>query len=56
MKSEVNWILHINNDDVVVTRAIADAGKLLDIDLIDHLIIGHGEKWVSLKQRGLGFS
>ena len=42
-------------DDVAVTRAIVQAGKLLDIDLLDHLVIGQG-KWVSLKERGLGFS
>ena len=41
-------------DDVAVTRAMVQAGKLLDIDLLDHLVIGHG-KWVSLKERGLGF-
>ena len=42
-------------DDVAVTRAIVAAGKLLDIDLLDHLVIGQG-KWVSLKERGLGFN
>ena len=42
-------------DDVAVTRAIVAAGKLLDIDCLDHLVIGQG-RWVSLKQRGLGFS
>jgi DNA repair protein RadC len=42
-------------DDVAVTRAIVQAGKLLDISLLDHLIIG-GNRWVSLKERGLGFS
>jgi len=41
-------------EDVRVTRQIASAGKLLDIDLLDHLIIGHG-RYVSLKERGLGF-
>lgn len=41
-------------DDVAVTRAIVQAGKLLDVDVIDHLVIGQG-KWVSLKERGLGF-
>jgi DNA repair protein RadC len=41
-------------DDVVVTRAIVQAGKLLDVDVLDHVIIGQG-KWVSLKERGLGF-
>ena len=42
-------------DDVGMTRAIVEAGKLLDIDVLDHLVIGRG-RWVSLKQRGLGFS
>lgn len=42
-------------DDVAVTRAIVQAGKLLDIDVLDHLVIGNG-KWISLKEKGLGFS
>ncbi len=41
-------------DDVAVTRAIVQAGKLLDVDLLDHLVIGQG-RYVSLKDRGLGF-
>ncbi len=41
-------------DDVAVTRAMVQAGKLLDIDVLDHLVIGSG-KWISLKERGLGF-
>jgi DNA repair protein RadC len=41
-------------DDIQVTRDVAAAGKLLDIDLLDHLIIGQGQ-WVSLRERGLGF-
>ncbi|GAB4397869.1 MAG: DNA repair protein RadC [Anaerolineales bacterium] len=42
-------------DDVAVTRAIVQAGKLLDVDVLDHLVIGLG-KFVSLKERGLGFN
>jgi DNA repair protein RadC len=42
-------------DDVAVTRAIVQAGKLLDVEVLDHLVIGHG-RWVSLKERGLGFT
>ena len=42
-------------DDVAVTRAFVQAGKLLDVELLDHLIIGQGS-WVSLKERGLGFA
>jgi DNA repair protein RadC len=41
-------------DDIAVTRAIVEAGKLLDVDVLDHLVIGNGQ-FVSLKQRGLGF-
>jgi DNA repair protein RadC len=41
-------------DDVAVTRAVVQAGKLLDIDTLDHLVIGRG-RFVSLKERGLGF-
>lgn len=43
-------------DDVAVTRAIVQGGKLLDIETLDHLIIGQAGKWVSLKERGLGFN
>lgn len=40
-------------EDVAVTRALIEAGKLLDIELVDHLILGRSA-WVSLKERGLG--
>lgn len=42
-------------DDVAVTRAITQAGKLLDVEVLDHLVIGQG-KWISMKERGLGFA
>jgi DNA repair protein RadC len=41
-------------DDIAVTRAIVQAGKLLDIEVLDHLVIGQ-MRFVSLKERGLGF-
>ena len=41
-------------DDIAVTRAIIEAGKLLDVQVLDHLVIGSG-RWVSLKERKLGF-
>ena len=40
--------------DVALTVEIAAAGQLLDIELLDHLIIGQG-RWLSLKRLGLGF-
>jgi DNA repair protein RadC len=41
-------------EDIKVTRQVAEAGKLLDIELTDHLIIGSGA-YTSLKERHLGF-
>ncbi|MDQ3695588.1 MAG: DNA repair protein RadC [Chloroflexota bacterium] len=41
--------------DVAVTAELARAGALLDIELLDHLVIGDG-RWVSLRRLGLGFS
>ncbi len=42
-------------DDVAVTRLMVEAGRLLDIPLHDHIVIGQ-QRYVSLKERGLGFS
>jgi DNA repair protein RadC len=42
-------------DDVAVTRLMVEAGRLLDISVHDHLVIGQN-RFVSLKERGLGFS
>ena len=41
-------------EDVALTRAIIQAGNLLDVNVLDHLVIGRG-RYVSLKERGLGF-
>jgi DNA repair protein RadC len=41
-------------EDVNVTRQLVQAGKLLDIQLLDHIVIGR-QRFVSLKERGLGF-
>ncbi len=42
-------------EDVAVTELITQAGKVLDIDVLDHLIIGR-QRYISLKERGLGFN
>ena len=39
-------------DDVMITRKLKQAAQLLDIDLLDHIVIG-GKRHVSLKERGL---
>lgn len=43
-------------DDIELTRAVVDAGALLEIPVLDHLVFGHGpERYVSLRERRLGF-
>ena len=42
-------------EDIAVTRAMVEAGQLLDIEVLDHLVIGTG-RFVSLKSKGLGFT
>ncbi len=42
-------------EDVAMTRTLVEAGRLLDIEVLDHLVIGKG-RWISLKAQGLGFS
>ncbi|MGQ9773295.1 RadC family protein [Chloroflexus sp.] len=41
-------------EDIEITRQLVSAGRLLDIEVVDHLIIGNG-RYVSLRERGLGF-
>ena len=41
-------------EDVRVTKTLVQAGKLLDIDVLDHLVVAHNA-YTSLKERGLGF-
>jgi DNA repair protein RadC len=41
-------------EDVKVTKSLVAAGKLLDIDVLDHIVIAQN-RYVSLKERGLGF-
>ena len=41
-------------DDVRLTEVIVEAGSLLDIAVMDHLVIGRN-RFVSLKERGMGF-
>lgn len=41
-------------EDIRMTKAVKQAGELLNIDLLDHIVIGRN-RFVSLKERGLGF-
>ena len=44
-----------SGEDIVVTRQLVQAGEILGIEMLDHIIIGSNERFVSLKQQGLGF-
>lgn len=41
-------------EDFAVTRSIVQAGQILGVELLDHIVVGK-DRWVSLKERGLGF-
>jgi len=41
-------------EDVGVTQQLVSAGRLLGIEVLDHLVIGQ-QRFVSLRERGLGF-
>ena len=41
-----------SQEDIEVTRRLADGGKILGIEVLDHLIIGDN-RFISLKERGI---
>lgn len=44
-----------SSEDTILTLGIASAGKTLDIELLDHIVIGAGT-YISMRAMGLGFS
>ena len=45
-----------SDQDVAITRDLIGAGKLLGIELLDHVVLGNGGRFVSLNERRLGFN
>jgi DNA repair protein RadC len=44
-------------EDIRLTGEVVEAGRLLDIEVLDHIVVGRGDgRFVSLKREGLGFS
>nr|WP_306453952.1 JAB domain-containing protein [Bacillus sp. FJAT-45350] len=41
-----------SKEDVNVTERIKDSGKLLGIELLDHVIVGDDGKYFSMKEKG----
>jgi len=44
-----------STEDIVFTRSAIDAGRNLEIEVHDHLVIGGIGKYVSLREKGLAF-
>ena len=44
-----------SSEDVQMTRAVRDAGQILGIELLDHMVIGGKGSWTSLKEERMGF-
>ena len=43
-----------SGDDVALTLALVEAGALLDVEVLDHLVFDHG-RYVSMREQRLGF-
>ena len=41
-------------EDVALTRRLVEAGKLVEVEVLDHVVIGQG-RFVSLRERRMGF-
>lgn len=39
-------------EDLAFTRRLAEAGEIVGVTLVDHLILGGARRWVSLRERG----
>lgn len=44
-----------SSQDVDITKELISAGKLLGIELLDHVVLGSASRYVSLNERGLAF-
>ncbi len=40
-----------SSEDIAITRRMLEAGRMLDIEVMDHIIIGR-QRYISLKERG----
>jgi DNA repair protein RadC len=45
-----------SDDDIAITKDLVEPGKILGIEVLDHLIIGSGQRYVSMNENGQGFS
>lgn len=41
-------------EDIMLTRRLVEVGKLMELDVLDHMVIGHN-RYISLREQGKGF-
>jgi DNA repair protein RadC len=41
-----------SEDDIVITRRLREAGEILGIEVLDHIIVA-GDRFLSLRERGI---
>jgi DNA repair protein RadC len=39
-------------EDLAFTRRLAEAGEIVGVRLVDHLVLGGPGRWISLRERG----
>lgn len=44
---------HPSREDIEVTERLVEVGRIVGIQLLDHIIVGAGEEYVSLKAQGV---
>ena len=42
-----------SQEDINITKRMHECGKLLGIDLLDHIVVGDGERYASIKEMGV---
>lgn len=42
-----------SKEDMEVTKRLVEAGKILGIEVLDHIIIGSNSRFISFKERGI---
>ncbi len=42
-----------SKDDIKITKKLMDSGSILGIDVLDHVIVGNNETYISMKEKGV---
>ena len=42
-----------SKEDIAVTNRVKEAGTILGIEVVDHIVVGDGERYVSFREKGI---